>query len=189
MHPAFATIEYGPFATAYHRAALDDDFKSALSMFLESELLPQVDERFESTSGTLQAAFDDERYCGPNSLVKDRYILDFTFHGTASEVNVKANLEFAPMLRTFQCRDRSGLYLWTARRRVEHNAKVHGIQSLCERIARREIRSAECPQCSRALTITDVPDLFDVRCPSRCFNFNFHRDPATGEFLHGHFFL
>jgi hypothetical protein len=27
-----------------------------------------------------------------------------------------------------------------------------------------------------------------LSCPRGCFNYNFHRDPETREFMHGHFF-
>jgi hypothetical protein len=50
MHPAFAVIQFGPFASAYHSAAMTPEFKEALGAFLEKELLPQVEQPFESTS-------------------------------------------------------------------------------------------------------------------------------------------
>ena len=33
MHPEFETIVFGPFATEYHRATVNDYFKKALSKF------------------------------------------------------------------------------------------------------------------------------------------------------------
>jgi hypothetical protein len=45
-----------------------------------------------------------------------------------------------------------------------------------------------CPRCSARLSLIDSPGLFDLSCPEGCFNYNFHRDPETKEFMHGHFF-
>jgi hypothetical protein len=79
MHPAFATIEFGPFKSDYHKAAVDTDFRDLLNDYLVGQLLPQVDEPFENTVGRLVATYDDQKYCGPNSAVRDFYTLDFEF--------------------------------------------------------------------------------------------------------------
>ena len=36
MHPAFASIRFGPFKSRYHNETVNDDFKEALSAFLEA---------------------------------------------------------------------------------------------------------------------------------------------------------
>jgi hypothetical protein len=189
MHPAFATIVFGPFATEYHRATVNDSFKEALSEFLESALLPQVEQPFESTCGSIVAEFNDERHCGPKSLVRDRYMLEFTFERPTGNDTIKASIQFDPQSLLFNGLRGRQLYLWTARRAEQHARDTRQIQQLCERIAKQEIAEAKCPLCSGSLQVTDYPDLFDVRCSKRCFNYNYHRDPATGEFLHGHFFF
>jgi len=196
MHPAFATIVFGPFATNYHREIANDSFKEALSAFLESELLPQVEQPYESTSGSLTAMYNEERYCGPHSALRDNFCLKFSFHGAAGDETLDTVIEFDPRSGSFKRHGLTPVYLWTQRRREKqriederHDRMKRGIQLLCQRILKREVADPTCPKCSDNLKVTDRPDLFDIRCPSGCFNYNFHRDPSSGEFLHGHFRL
>ena len=189
MYPAFAAIRFGPFASVYHREAVDDAFKRALSTFLEAELLPQVEQPYESASGRLTAAYDDPRHCGPRSAVRDIYRLEFAFHRPAGSDTVEADLVFDPRTLAFAARPhRPPLYLRTATRRRRDELEVQAIRDVCRRIADHEPVAAVCPLCSSPLRVVDMPELFDVRCPGRCFNLHSHRDPATGGFLHGHFF-
>ncbi len=187
MHPAFTSIQFGPFSSTYHREAVGDEFKEALAAFLEVELLPQVEQAYDSTSGRLAASYDDQKYCGPRSAVRDIYRLEFTFHRTSGDETIKTELVFTPNTRTFLTRHRRPLYLWTISRRQRHQQERQAIQELCSRLANREQVAAVCPLCSAPLRIVDSPGLFDVSCPERCFTYNYHRDPASGEFLHGHF--
>ena len=96
MSPVFAAIKFGPFSTAYHRSAVSDDFREALDSYLSKELLPQVDEPFESTAGTFTADVTEERFCGPHSLVRDIYILDFAFIRAGSSDQIKAQIRRNP---------------------------------------------------------------------------------------------
>ncbi|WP_437907610.1 hypothetical protein WME95_06820 [Sorangium sp. So ce327] len=188
MHPAFANIRFGPFASAYHSAAMTPELKEALGAFLERELLPQVEQPFASTSGALVAAYDAERYCGPNSAVRDIYKFEFAFHRSSGDDTIKVDLLFRAQARAFSARRSKPLYLWTPARRDRYEAEGRQLQHLCGCIARREGVEAVCPLCSAVLRVHDSPSLFDVSCPSRCFKYNYHRDPANGQFLHGHFF-
>ena len=62
------------------------------------------------------------------------------------------------------------------------------VDVLCKHIGKEHLAEAACPKCSTALNIIDSPGLFDVTCPQGCFNYNFNRDPASGEFQNGHIF-
>jgi hypothetical protein len=188
MHPAFASIQFGPFASTYHRDAVRDDFKEALSTFLEAELLPQVEQPYDSTTGRFIAFYDDQTYCGPRSAVRDIYSFEFAFQRPSGDDTVKVALVFHPATQAFTTRDHRPLYLWTASRRQRYQQEGQAIQQLCRRIAEREHITAICPLCSAQLRVIDAPSLFDVSCPNCCFNYNYHRDPTSGVFLHGHFF-
>lgn len=189
MHPAFSTIEFGPFRSEYHRVAVDADFREALSDYLVAELLPQVDQPFGSTTGRLRATYDDQKYCGPISAVRDLYTLEFEFCRASGADSIKIDLAFCPKDRSFSPRYRGKpLHLWTAARKEAHISRKESIKAICDRILHGEVSRAPCPCCGAALHIINAPALFDVSCPKHCFNYNFHRDPQTGEFLHGHFF-
>jgi len=189
MHPAFTTIEFGPFKSTYHNGAVDTDFREALSDYLAAQLLPQVDEPFDTTFGRLLAAYDDQKYCGPNSAVRDIYSLEFEFRRSSGADTIKVDLAFSSKHRSFSARYRGKpLYLWTALRKEGQIRRTNGIKEVCDRILRGEAPTARCPCCGAALHVVNTSDLFDVSCPERCFNYNFHRDPETGTFLHGHFF-
>jgi hypothetical protein len=179
------TIKFGPFSTAYHRLAVNDEFREALDRYLSAELLPQVEEPFESTHGSLTALVADDRFCGPNSLVKDIYKLEFEFKRPGSSDNLTAEIRRSPKTGEFQPRYKhSRLFLWTAKRKAE-NAIFEGIVG---RIQSGETGNWPCPRCGSPLKLVDSPSMFDLSCPRACFCYNFHRDPASGELRSGHFF-
>jgi hypothetical protein len=189
MHLAFTTIEFGPFQTAYHRQAVDGGFREALSEFLEHELLPQVDEAFSRTQGRLTAEFDAEKYCGPNSAVRDAYKLEFSFIRKDGADQIEAKIYRDPKTGSFRPRFKGQpLILWTEKRRAEHRSFREAIDRLVKRIHAGEDSQWVCPSCSTRLSLIDSPGLFDLSCPQGCFNYNFHRDPETREFMNGHFF-
>jgi hypothetical protein len=189
MHPAFTTIEFGPFQTAYHKQADGEAFRESLSAFLEHELLPQLDGDYRSTKGRITAVFDDERYCGPNSAVRDAYKFEFAFlcgHGTDE---IKAEIYRDPKTGSFRPRYKGRpLVLWTANRKAQQEAFHRAIDAIVERIQAGEISEWICPRCSARLSLIDSPGLFDLSCPRDCFNYHFHHDTKTKEFMHGHFF-
>jgi hypothetical protein len=189
MHPAFQSIVFGPFRTNYHSLAVDGAFRESLSAYLEKNLLPQVEDPYSSTEGTLVAAFNEEKYCGPNSLVKDVYVLDFSFVREGERDSIKVDLirnndtgEFRPRYRG------AGLELSTAKRRAAGGAFLRDIQTLVDRILRGEETELVCPSCGGQMTLVNSLHLFDLTCPVGCVTYNFHRDPESGAASHGHVF-
>ena len=188
MKSAFDAIRYGPFAAKYHQQAADEIFAQALREFLERDLLPQVVDPFESTKGRLSSQYDEDRFCGPNSAVKDVYLLEFSFVRAGSSDDVRGEVCNLPAQRKFQLRNpKLPLVLWTKHRRdseAEFRRKIDAIAA--------EVRSGStvglCPRCASSLLIINSPAKFHISCIKHCFDYDYHRDPATGEFLHGHFF-
>lgn len=190
MHPAFAVIQFGPFKSDYHNAVVDRGFQEALSDFLVAQLLPQVDEPFENTSGRLVATYDLPKHTGPASAVRDIYTLDVAFRRPIGSDKITADLAYSPKQQSFTPRFRGTPFrLLTAARQQAEIERTTKIRAVCAGILRCElVGSVVCPCCGAELHITTTPSLFDVSCPARCFSYNFHRDEQTGEFLHGHFF-
>jgi len=189
MHLAFTAIEYGPFQTAYHREAIDGGFREALSKFLERELLPQLDEPCTRTQGRLTAEFDAEKYCGPNSAVRDAYKLEFSFIREHGADEIKAQIYRDPKTGCFRPRFKGQpLILWTEKRKAEQQSFREAIDHIVKRIHAGEHSEWACHRCSTHLSLIDSPRLFDLSCPQGCFNYNLHRDPETRESMHGRFF-
>ena len=188
MTPPFHTIRIGPFATAFQQQRVDDSFLADLDSYLLRELLPQVTIPYETTEGSLRASYDEDRYCGPRSVVRDIYAFEFQFLAADLVEELKAKLIYLPKERTFSIRYGKPLYLWTiSRKRRSHDA-TRRIRELCQEILEGRTEPANCPVCGGATRIINADAMFDVTCLQRCFNYNFHRDPKTREFLHGHFF-
>ncbi len=70
----------------------------------------------------------------------------------------------------------------------EMNRQNQEIEAIRDGILAGEITEAKCPICGADLHIVNAPRIFDLTCTQRCFNYNFHKEPRTGKFLHGHFF-
>jgi hypothetical protein len=190
MSSPFDAIVYGPFKAEYHRVLVDDSFKRALSEFLASKLLPQLDHAFTDATGTLSACFDEDRFCGPNSLVRDCFRLEFAFRGADGESRIKTEVVYnlGGLFAVRRGRRGYSLYLWTPSRQRKRQSEQEAIQRTVRAILDHVNDHPSCPLCSAALKVVDAPALFDVVCPNRCFNYNFHRD-EKGEPLHGHFFM
>jgi hypothetical protein len=178
-------------STSYHRGMIEKGLLERLRQFVVDDLSPQLPAPADTVDGTITPCFNEDRYCGPSSAVKDTYRLDIRFLA-ASEVlgTFKEEIEDDLNSHRFRARYRHRkLLVITQARRAAQDALGSAVQTLCRRIAQEHLSSATCPKCENALNIIDSPGLFDVTCPSGCFTYNFHRDPKSGEFLHGHVFF
>jgi hypothetical protein len=188
MHPAFEIIQFGPFASSYHRLAVNDDCKKAFYTFLETEFLLQIEEPFEPSTGRLVAAFDDPKYCGPLSLVRDIYQLEFVFHRMPHDDEMKLELVFDAKNKAFALRRKEDLYRWTSSRSQRHMDESQAMYNICTRITKNRAKTKSCPLCSAPLTIVDKPSSVDVRCPNQCFQYHCHRQPVDGEIIQESFY-
>ena len=183
-------IQFGPFSSAYHRGLVDDDFKATLQRFLEREMLPQIDDPVLEADGTLSATFDNERYCGPNSLVRNIFTLEIVLVGDAGKSELKSDITYCDADGSFAPRTGHGhhFYVWTPTRRRNREQELESIQRTVDDIQRGRESNPACPICNGSLSAIDNSDIFDVRCSSnRCFQYNYHKD-ENGRLAHGHFF-
>src|SRR5262249_6488169 len=151
--------------------------------------LPQVDEPYDRTHGRLTAAFNQDKYCGPNSAIRDAYKFEFYFVRKNGADEIKADIFRDSKTGLFRQRFKGRqFFLWTAKRKAEQHKFQSSVQEIVERIQHGEESEWTCPRCAARLTLVDSPALFDLRCPVGCFDYNFHRDPQTKTFAHGHFF-
>ena len=178
-------------STSYHRGMIESGLLSRLETFIATDLASQLPEPADDIHGTLVPCFDEERYCGPNSAVKDVYRLELSFQAGSEIVGTfKDDISYDTAAQTFGPRRRHRrLLVITKAREDAQRALAVAVDALCQRIANEHLKEAACPKCSTALQIIDSPALFDVTCPQGCFKYNFHRDPASGQFQHGHVFF
>jgi hypothetical protein len=189
MPPPFHNIRIGPFATQYHRSSVDATFCADLYDHLCHALLPQVTIAYEEVGGSLVAVFDEDRFCGPNSVVKNIYRLVMVFRCGDTTEEVDAELKYVPSTRSFVRHKGKALYLWTVGRKARVSEVEQRIEEVCRAIERGERLAGPCPVCGAELRIADNDRLFDVTCPSHCFSYNYHRHPETRGFVHGHLFM
>lgn len=180
MHPVFASIQYGPFSTSYHRSVVTDAFREALSIFLEEAVLAQVDEPFDATEGRLTAVVNDEKHCGPNSLVKDIYKLEFAFIRDGSSDCLRDEFRFDRKSNSFVRRwKHRPVIVWTQRRREREKALLPTVKEMLARLARHEPGRWICPRCDAELTVIDTGESIRLSCPIDCFKASHHRKPQA----------
>ncbi len=189
MRKPFNNIKVGPFAAKYHQSSVDESFLESLHSYLVQELIPQVSIKYDTVDGRLTACYDNDRNCGPNSAVKNLYRLEVAFHEKSFSEEIKTDLRYKHESRKFEERNSQPLYLWTIERKQKNAEDRKSIEELCQAIQKNTVVDENCPLCGSMLSITNNDNLFDVRCPNGCFNYNYHREPTTREFLHGHFFM
>ena len=172
MHPAFANITYGPFHTAYHLAACGPDFREQLSELLEEQLIPQLEEPYTTAAGTLTAKFNEEKYCGPNSAVKNRYELDFCFSGLSGNSEVKASLlhdpasgRFAPWNRKYP------VLLVTPRLKAIRTVFENEISRNLRKYWKAKRAGGPCPACGLPLDVHSGNYHFRLSCPKGCVEY------------------
>jgi len=186
MHPAFSNIRYGPFHTDYHRVAVDDGFCEALSAYLEEQLLPQVEDPFESTEGSLVAEFDEEKYCGPASFAKGVYKLNFAFVRASGRDDVEVEIYRDPKTGAFRVRRPfQSLVLRTEREKVAKEAFTQTMLELVGDIMAGKPVDLTCPSCGRGMDLRNAPDHFCLHCLQGCFLYYADRDPDTGDISKG----
>ena len=63
-------LRWGPFQTSFHQNLVDDDFRKRLTSFVARNARDQLTVNPDRVKGSFVATYDEERYTGPNSVVK-----------------------------------------------------------------------------------------------------------------------
>ena len=183
-------VRFGPFKTPYHRDLVDADFVHTFEQFLFANLMPQFDSPLRELDGSLTAAFDNEKNCGPNSLVRDIFSFECIAICDDGKSELKSDVVFDATGRTFTPRhgfDRY-FYVWTPNRKRQRELELLQIQSVVDDIMRGNLTGLACPICRGNISAVNNTDIFDARClRHRCFVYNYHKD-ERGRLAHGHFF-
>jgi len=180
-------IKFGPFSAPYHQKLVNDRFKQNLSRFIDDVLLPQLDEDVNSIQGSVTAEFNQQRYCGPNSAVKDVFKIDLALTSQSGVSHYKARLKYDDP--TFSTRRGSTFYLWTPARQKTREKQIETIQEIAQNIIEKIEVKENCPVCNTAIQFTNTEYLLAIGCSNQCFSYHYHKDPETENVLHGHFFI
>ena len=185
---ALHALEFGPFATAYHQQLATDSFKELVRRFVADNLTPQVDHDIVEIDGTFLPRATDDRQCGPNSAVRNCFLLELRFFGQSDSdySQIKTQLWYRPSTGVFRVASGSSLYVWTPRRRRLRESEKEAIQVLVNAILNHEETSPCCPICGASLPVINNALDFRAVCPSGCFRYSFHKDDQ-GRLLHGQF--
>jgi hypothetical protein len=82
-------------STSYHRGMIEGGLLARLDVFITGELASQLPVPADDIYGTLIPCFDEERYFGPNSTVKDVYRLELSFQAGAEVIgNFKDDISY-----------------------------------------------------------------------------------------------
>ena len=183
-------IRFGPFKATYHRDLVDNAFKEQFELFLWANLVPQLECPLRELEGTLTATFDNEKNCGPNSLVRDIFTLECLVMCDDGASELKSDIVFDPKCFAFAPRhgfDRY-FYVWTPTRKKQRETHLAQIQLVVDDVTRGESTGLACPICGGDIKAINNADIFDARCLlRRCFVYNYHKD-ELGRLAHGHFF-
>jgi|EBPBio282013_DNA_FD.fasta_scaffold53342_1 hypothetical protein len=181
MNDPFATLVVGPFRSTYHNEPVNDRFKADLDRYLRHELLPQVQTTYTKTEGVLAAAFDEDRFCGPHSAIRNIFNFEFRFLAGSESEHVKAQLIYAPSDGTFSVRYSKPLILWTTERKRRQLEARQKIEVICQEILCGSRKDADCPICGASVRVIDGDALFDVSCPiADLFHCLAHGEYAVG---------
>ncbi|WP_145245748.1 hypothetical protein [Aeoliella mucimassa] len=162
---------------------------ASLDEFLNRELVPQMDETDVDAEGTLVATFNDERFCGPTSLVRNFFTFQVSLFGAAGESDLESDLEYHPQQRTFTPRRGHYFYLWTPARKRNAQEEKERIDRMVQDFKRTHRTNFRCPLCTGKVSGVDNPGQLDVRCTeNRCFVYSYHKD-EKGRILHGRFMV
>lgn len=190
MISIFSSIRIAPGVTGYHRKVMDDVFRERLFLYLEQNLLPQVEEPFDLVTGSLGAEYGEEKFCSETSLIRDFYYLEVSFIRQGSTDDLKTSLCYDPQIQQFSQRSKSyPLKLGTRRRKENQTALKEKVNEVVTRILKKDKSSAKCAVCSTELNIYDRPDDIFISCPKQCMRVQYHLDPSTGEILHGNTYV
>ncbi len=111
-------------STSYHRDMIENGLLMRLQQFVVDVLSPQLPVPAVIVDGTITPCFNEDRYCGPSSAVKDTYRLEIRFLA-ASEVlgTFKEEIEDDLRSHTFRARYRHRkLFVITQAQRAAQDA-------------------------------------------------------------------
>lgn len=167
MEPPFDALTIHRAETEYHRQQMDQVLFSALERFLRAHLLPQVTINFDRVSGSFGPYRKDEHFCGPNSLVKDKYQFECTFRRGEVTEEIRSALVFHTNTLSFSPAGSNAFRLRTVQMKRERAEALRKINETLQQVQEEGLTEANCPLCDRPLNIVNDRHFF-VRCET-CF--------------------
>lgn len=182
-------LKVGPYRHAYHQALADGDFRAALTLLLDRELLPQLDDSIDYAEGSLVAIYDSDVEVAECLLLRNKFRLEVTIHGAAGTSELKTDVHYDPSTKSFAPWDdpQRPFYVWTPIRKQRREEEEAALKQLIDDIMKGRPFVAKCPICSDEISVVDNASLFSVHCERDCFKHRVAKD-GQGNLRTGHFF-
>ena len=185
------SIRFGPFATDYHQSLVNEEFKTKLGLFLDREILPQMDAPLVSAEGKLVATYNHDRHCGPNSLVRNIFSLDLVLVADDGVSKLKTDIAFDPLSKIFCGRSgrQASPFLWTPARKLKRDQQEASINNFISETKRGNTGALTCPICNGTVLGTNNENIGELRCADRsCFKYDYTQN-RDGKIIHSRFRL
>lgn len=179
-------IEFGPFKTKYHQDLAINGFQDAAIKFIHENFVSQLEQESYSVTGTVEAEFNEEKYCGSNSAVRNKFKFNLVFETSSGKASYKGTLKFTET--AFEAARGSSLYVWTQSRLDARKKQQSKILEIANLILAKKSFENQCPVCFGEVNYLNTERMFDLGCKAHCFTYSYHKD-SDGKFLHGHFFM
>jgi len=170
------SIAFGPFKTEHHNQAVDQRFRECFFTYLTEQVLPKVEGSFTTAEGKLTSHYDDIKFFGPNSILKNRYFYKITFRSPEGEERALGEVDYDRQHGTFI----PGRIKPPHVRTLSHQRRIQDMMDKCLSIVQRYRageREIACPYCGLPLSIWYLEDrdlIKNIACPTKgCFNVHF----------------
>lgn len=147
---------FGPFHTDHFRQAVDEKFRADFFTYARTHLLPRIKGQQPVIEGQVYAPYDEERHLGPNSALKNRYRIMFTFTSPQGKESVSGLLIYERATGEFSP-GRGKLYWMDFEKNREADYRGQIVDRIAYRYAQGQ-RSILCPVCSSALLTFDCTE-------------------------------
>ena len=179
-------LRFGPFAAAYYRALVDEEFKSALESFFDRDLLPQLDAIPTAIEGTIVAKYDKDSFCHPECLVRNIFRIDAVIVDPTGASELDSDVVYDIGSKSFSVRPGRGHYFypWTPSRKQRREAEWAAINHLVADFRSGSRTSPVCPVCGGEVWGINESDCFRMRCTAfGCFRIR--ENGFQGSFVSG----
>ncbi|MCE9544662.1 MAG: hypothetical protein K8T25_03970 [Planctomycetia bacterium] len=173
------------FATPFHRRLATDQWLQKLRSFLEDTLVSHQEYQTADAIGSVRAAFNEDRFTGPLSLVKYDFVVELEvarLGTTLCKDQYNASLRYSPDSDTFAFKIETISTVETRAAERKKFAKVDKLVHTIESGGSRDVVDRfACPWCGGKVDVNFHPSgtVFAVYCETDGMHFSKHVEIST----------